>query len=100
MKPRMTAFLANLLATTVATQDGPTVKILNGTVQGSRCSSTDVNSFLSIPFAKPPLGELRFASPQPWDQSFNNTLDATKAAPACPQSNTFFAERSAQSEDW
>ncbi|KAK4880303.1 hypothetical protein RN001_008449 [Aquatica leii] len=46
-------------------------------------------SFRGIPFAKPPVGNLRFKDPKspiPWG---NNILDATKDAPKCIQKNFF-----------
>ncbi|KAK4880302.1 hypothetical protein RN001_008448 [Aquatica leii] len=46
-------------------------------------------SFRGIPFAKPPIGNLRFKDPEspiPWG---DNILDATKDAPKCIQKNFF-----------
>ena len=47
-----------------------TVKTTNGPITGHAApetSSTCVIEYLGIPFAKPPLGDLRFAAPQPID---------------------------------
>jgi carboxylesterase type B len=78
-----------------------TVKTLNGTIQGGRCNSTAVNYFLSIPYAKPPLGNLRFAPPQVYDQAYNGTLQATNPAMTCVQfGNGFFESPLPTSEDW
>lgn len=44
--------------------------------------------FYGIPFAKPPVGELRFAKPQPYGK-FNDTFDATKLGSACLQPPVF-----------
>ncbi|CAL8350983.1 unnamed protein product [Lota lota] len=63
--------------------DDLTVSTLNGKVQGTRLSvlGHDVRAFLGIPYAKPPLGELRFRPPKPavkWEgvknaATFSNT---------------------------
>lgn len=80
-------------------QNAPTVKTINGTLQGAKCSSNDVNSFLGIPYARPPVGDLRFAPPQSYNQTFDNR-QATQPPPACTQFNVAFSERGPQSEDW
>jgi para-nitrobenzyl esterase len=41
------------------------VKISNGTLEGTIDSQTGVRSFKGIPFAAPPVGELRWKPPQP-----------------------------------
>lgn len=58
-----------------------------GMVQGFCRSDEDITEFRSIPYAKPPIGELRFsppAEPEPWD----GIKDCFEWAPAAPQ--TFF----------
>lgn len=97
-----TVTLLSLLAgraAIVAAQDAPTVKTVNGTVQGAKCPLNDVNLFLGIPYAQPPVGDLRFAPPQSYNQSFDNR-QATQQPPACSQFNVAFSERGPQSEDW
>ncbi|CAH0394658.1 unnamed protein product [Bemisia tabaci] len=47
-----------------------------------------IHSFTSIPFAKPPVGPLRFKEPQPLDP-WTEPLDATKNASFCPQIDLF-----------
>jgi para-nitrobenzyl esterase len=53
-----------------------------GVVQG--ISSGGVTQFLGIPYAKPPVGELRWAAPQSPDAWFG-VLATTSFAPVCPQ---------------
>lgn len=57
-----------------------------GLVRGVRINSR-VNAFLGVPYAKPPVGELRFTPPQPLsDNEFlHHILDATEFGPVCYQ---------------
>ncbi|PON22685.1 carboxylesterase [Trichoderma gamsii] len=73
----------------------PSVTTRHGTLLGGKCNTTDVNFFLSIPYANPPK---RFHAPAPYTEVFNKR-NATVAAPACPQFGTTFIETGAQSED-
>jgi para-nitrobenzyl esterase len=43
------------------------LKIENGTIEGIQDSKTGVKMYLGIPFAKPPVGELRWKAPQSAD---------------------------------
>jgi para-nitrobenzyl esterase len=76
-----TLFLA-VSALPVAAQEGPVVTVLGGEVRGAKQDSALV--FRGIPYAAPPLGELRWKPPQPapaWDA----VRDVGDRAPACPQ---------------
>jgi para-nitrobenzyl esterase len=62
----------------------PVVRTASGLVRGRR-NAAGLAVFLGIPFAQPPVGELRFAAPRParpWD----GTRDATEFGPPPPQS--------------
>ncbi|KAH8155183.1 uncharacterized protein LAJ45_00192 [Morchella importuna] len=61
----------------------PTVTIKNGTIAGNYLPSFGIDEFFSIPFAAPPVGNLRFRHPQP-PSKWNGTLDATEHGPSCP----------------
>lgn len=59
-----------------------TVNTQFGQIQGSMNGS--VYQFLGIPFAKPPIDELRWKAPQN-PNSWPGTLETTNFAPVCPQ---------------
>ncbi len=66
----------------------PTATIDSGPVVGKTIqlpdSNTNVNQFLGIPFAQPPLANLRFSPPEqplPWEEAYN----ATSQPMACIQ---------------
>jgi acetyl esterase/lipase len=66
----------------------PTVTLSSGVFQGLSTTipntKTTVNKYLSVPFAAPPLGSLRFAPPQPAPNS-TEVRKADKQPPACIQ---------------
>ncbi len=55
----------------IASQNGNAfpvqVKIENGTIEGDYNTHTGMQTYFGIPFAKPPIGELRWKAPQPLD---------------------------------
>jgi para-nitrobenzyl esterase len=58
-------FAAFLFPALALSQDGLTVKTEGGTVAGALTEDGKVAMFLGIPFAAPPVGELRWKEPQP-----------------------------------
>ena len=64
--------------------DSIVVRVKNGLINGKRESfdEIDLNVFLGIPYAKPPIGELRFQKPQPLN-SWSNPIEATQWPNAC-----------------
>nr|VWO95946.1 Carboxylic ester hydrolase (EC [Ganoderma boninense] len=60
----------------------PSIQLDHGTFMGT--SDGTVYKFLGIPFAKPPMGNLRFSLPVAVDP-YNDTHAATTFGPACPQ---------------
>lgn len=78
------------LATTVTSvcgltvrQSGPSVTVTNGTINGLYQPTYKQDLFLGIPYAQPPLGSLRFALPEPVNQSYAEPLSATAYYPEC-----------------
>ena len=79
---RWTALLALAASGTAFASDALTVRTAQGDVQGTTVSG--VRQFRGIPYAKPPVGDLRWVSPQapdPWQ----GVRDATRFGPSCPQ---------------
>jgi len=68
------SFWESFSAQVVSTQYGD----VQGTMNGA------VHQFLGIPFAKPPVGNLRWKAPQAPD-TWTQTLNANAFAPVCPQ---------------
>ncbi|ETS63431.1 hypothetical protein PaG_01714 [Moesziomyces aphidis] len=62
----------------------PTVHLPQGTVKGMVDDSYQLDQFLGIPYAKPPVGDLRFARPQPVDAS-DALIDASQFGDVCMQ---------------
>ena len=80
---------ANAPSTAVVSLDSGKIR---GTLTGG------VGSYLGIPYAAPPVGDLRWREPQPvkpWD----GIRDANKLGPACPQPKTILYNVGDQNED-
>jgi para-nitrobenzyl esterase len=61
----------------------PVITVASGTLRGTRVGK-GIRSFLGIPYAKPPLGELRWKPPQP-AEGWNGTREATQFGKRCAQ---------------
>jgi para-nitrobenzyl esterase len=64
------------------------VKISNGTIQGTGPQQSGVRIFKGIPFAQPPIGELRWKEPQPV-KNWTGVREATQFGPRCMQAPIF-----------
>ncbi|MGY4828403.1 carboxylesterase/lipase family protein [Sphaerotilaceae bacterium SBD11-9] len=65
----------------------PTVTTQYGTLEGSLHASGTMRQYLGIPYAAPPVGELRWRAPQP-PASWTGTRTATRYGTHCPQKDT------------
>ncbi|KAF8883776.1 carotenoid ester lipase precursor [Gymnopilus junonius] len=74
--------IVHAIADAIAAPAVPTVTLDSGTFIGTTDLVTD--KFLGIPFAQPPVNDLRYRLPQPIP-AYSGTHDATSFGPACPQ---------------
>lgn len=74
----------------------PVIKTRAGEVRGK--IKAGVREFLGIPYAAPPVGDLRWQPPAP-HASWPGELDATRTRSWCPQLASFPGSRVAGSED-
>lgn len=61
----------------------PKVKVLNGTYEGVYNQKYNQDLFLGIPYAQPPVDDLRLRVPQPLNTSWEGTRNATEYSPQC-----------------
>lgn len=73
-----------------ATQASPLAALRQGSAQGN--TEDGVNQFLGLPFAAPPLGELRWRPPQP-PTAWQGVRNATTLGYACPQLPGAYSQR-------
>jgi cholinesterase len=74
--------LARLASAAAAYKVGQVVDTTSGLVEGQAASwQPEVSEYLGIPYAVPPIGNLRWTAPVMFDG--NSTLKATKFSPDC-----------------
>ena len=83
-------------AAPVSGSSGPVVRIGGGLVRGA--DNGGVSTFLGLPYAAPPTGNLRWRPPQP-AAGWSGVRDATTFGPSCPQAPSPFAPPGQFSED-
>lgn len=64
---------------------------VRGRPRGREPSGGRIAEYLGIPYAQPPVGELRFAAPEP-SRPWAGTLDATGFGPPAPQAGVVAAD--------
>lgn len=68
----------------------PTVTVKNGTYVGVHNANYNEYFFLGIPYAQPPVGDLRFNPPASLNTSFAGTINATAYSPECLGYGVFY----------
>ena len=76
------------LAMIVMIQSQDRVKLSNGSLEGTLDSKTGIRSFKGVPFAEPPVGDLRWKPPQPV-KNWQGVRAADKFGPRCMQRAIF-----------
>lgn len=49
------------------------------------CKDSKVHKYLSVPYAEPPIGNLRLADPRPFQKDLSVTISTAELPPSCPQ---------------
>jgi para-nitrobenzyl esterase len=103
-KRALSICLLTALLLAASCQDLPVVNTTSGLLRGFNVYP-NVQAYLGIPYAQPPVGELRYAPPQPFQADNASELrDCYLSSPGCFQLTyiTAFSDRStgiAESED-
>jgi hypothetical protein len=78
--------LGGTLAAAQATPDLPVIQGNGVRYIGGHNATGNTDYFLSIPFAQPPVGSLRFKPPAAWAPTGSDaTVNATTYGPSCAQ---------------
>jgi para-nitrobenzyl esterase len=95
MKRLVFLIMATCMAAVACVKQGSDlqVKIENGTIEGMQDTATGLRLFLGIPFAQPPIGELRWKAPQPV-LNWEGVLETKKFGPKPVQASVFGDMRS------
>ncbi len=70
-------------------------KLDNGVIEGNYDTHTGIQTYFGVPFAKPPVGELRWKAPQPLDKW--NGVKETKAFGPRPMQTMVFGDMKSRS---
>ncbi|VDO35227.1 unnamed protein product [Haemonchus placei] len=82
------------MGTGVSTECSPLVKTSSGPVRGRQYLLHDgraVDMYMGIPYAEPPVGNLRYKKPQPV-KPWTEVLCCTHFGPRSPQTDEYFAQ--------
>ncbi|KAL1861430.1 hypothetical protein VTK73DRAFT_7112 [Phialemonium thermophilum] len=74
---------ATRAVSSAAGQHDPLVRTKNGTLRGLSLPAFGEELFLGVPFAEPPLGNLRLRHPVPYRSAWDGVRDATSRSVSC-----------------
>ena len=80
--------MVTVMVMTAAGSASAEVKLTTGLVEGVNDAATGVRAYLGIPYAAPPVGELRWKPPQP-PAAWTGTKKADHFGPRCVQARIF-----------
>ncbi|KAG6956774.1 hypothetical protein JG688_00011278, partial [Phytophthora aleatoria] len=84
MRPLVyTLAIGSLLTPLSAASDPLTVTVKNGSYYGVYQENYDQDLFLGMPYAQPPVGDLRFRNPEPLNSTWTEAKNATEYSPEC-----------------
>jgi para-nitrobenzyl esterase len=72
------------------------ITIENGVIEGNYDTKTGIQTYLGVPFAKPPIGELRWKAPQP-AENWQGVKETKKFGPR-PMQTIVFGDMNSRSE--
>lgn len=76
-------FFHRVISSSVPFQSAPTATVRNGTLRGVYSREYDQDFFLGIPYAQPPLNNLRFNVPHSLNSTWYGIKDAVEYSPEC-----------------
>ena len=71
-------------------------KLEHGIIEGNYDTRNDIQTYLGVPFAKPPVGDLRWKAPQPLD-AWKGVLETKKFGPR-PMQHLVFGDMKSRSD--
>lgn len=63
--------------------NAPTAEVKNGTYVGRYSAEYDQDFFLAMPYAQPPVGDLRFRQAEPLNDTWEGAREALDYSPLC-----------------
>ena len=102
MTTRLTFVLFSAVTLSVAAINDP-VRVEGGQLSGAPGSDSDVRVYKGIPFAAPPVGDLRWKAPKA-PAAWSGVREATKFSPMCyqspyPRASIYYRDPEPMSED-